>query len=102
MQDVQSIDDYFTEQVVGKAFAVSMGPSTAVQEHPGRGVLVRSLASARDVALLAAGSAWNAPADVVAGTPISLRGLARWRRWLLVLAWAAWTAAMWLALSHRG
>lgn len=95
MHDALSIDQYFTEQIVGGPFTVDMGPSVGWREQPRRGVLVEGLRGAIRTTLLASRAAWAAdPATVVAGQPLSLPGLARWRRLLLLGGGLGWSALL--------
>lgn len=95
MQDQQAIDRYFTEQVVGRPFNVTLGRSVGVQTQPARGVLIEALSGAATLSALATRSMWAGdPAEVVMGQPVSLPGLARWRRGLLVALVAGWSALL--------
>lgn len=95
MHDAQSIDQYFTEQIVGAPFTVDMGPSVGRREQPRGGVLVEGLRGALHMTLLATKAAWAAdPATVVMGQPLSLPGLARWRRQVLLGALLLWSTLL--------
>ena len=95
MQDADSINQYFTEQIVGTAQTLAMGPSVGVRTQPHRGVIIEGAGRALQMSLLAVRSSWAGdPVDVVVGQPLSLPGLARWRVRLLLLAWLAWSAAL--------
>ncbi|MBN8487119.1 MAG: hypothetical protein J0M20_05215 [Burkholderiales bacterium] len=95
MHDEQSIDQYFTEQIVGPTRLVAMGPTVGQQRRPSRGVLVDAGRVRLEMSLMAARSAWAAePGEVVVGQPVSLPALARWRMGLLLAAWLAWSAGL--------
>ena len=94
MQDPQSIDHYFTEQIVGTRLTVDLGPSIGRREEPRRGVLVQALGGAAELSVQALRSAWAAdPTAVVSGQPVSLERLGRWRR-----GWLAGGALLWSGL----
>lgn len=95
MQYPDSIDRYFTEQVVGRPFTVVMGPSAGLRQQPTRGVLVTWLGGRVELVGVALRSLWaESPADAVLGQPLSLPGLVRWRRGLLAAAWLLWSAIL--------
>ena len=92
---LQAIDRYFTEQIVGTPFSVTLGPSVGQHQQPSRGVLIDRLNMGVHAALLATRCAWaGEPDQVVVGQPVSLSGLRRWRRGLLIGAWLAWSVAL--------
>jgi hypothetical protein len=100
MHDAQSIDQYFTEQIVGGPITVDMGPSVGIAEQPRQGVLVERLRGLTEMSLLGVRSAWaGEPADVVMGRPLSLTGLARWRLGVLLAAWAGWSLLLTAVLA---
>ncbi|MBQ0957396.1 hypothetical protein KAK06_00365 [Ideonella sp. 4Y11] len=95
MHDEQSIDQYFTEQIVGPTRQVAMGPSVGQLRQPSRGVLVEGSRTGLEMTLLAVRSAWAAePGEVLVGRPVSLPRLARWRIGLMLVAWLAWSAGL--------
>ncbi|MBQ0931055.1 hypothetical protein [Ideonella alba] len=95
MHDEQSIDQYFTEQIVGPTRQVTLGPSVGLVRQPSRGVLVEGSRAGLELTLLAARSAWAAePGEVLVGRPVSLPRLARWRIGLLLVAWLVWSAGL--------
>lgn len=95
MHDEQSIDHYFTEQIVGPSRLVMMGPSAGQVLKPSRGVLIDGGRARLEIGLLAARSAWAAePGDVIVGRPVSLPALTRWRVGLLLVSWLVWSAAL--------
>ena len=95
MHDARSIDQYFTEQIVGPPQVVAMGPSVGQTRAPSRGVLVDGPRQMLSYTLMAARSAWAAePGEVLVGQPVSLPSLARWRLGLLAVAWLLWSALL--------
>lgn len=98
MQDPQALDRYFTEQVVGEALVVEMGPSAGVRREPASGLRLNLLST--QVELL--GNALRGHA--APGQPASELVLARARRRLQVLGLlvflALWSVALWWAFGH--
>lgn len=98
MQDPQSIDHYFTEQIVGTRLTVDLGPAIGRREEPRRGVLVQALGGGAELSALALRSTWAAdPAAVLSGQPVSLERLGRWRR-----GWLVGGALLWSGLLVAG
>jgi hypothetical protein len=100
MHDHAALDDYFTEQVVGAAFTVEMGPSEGVRREPTRGLKLHMLqAQAELVGHALRGIVSPLQADAGAGQPVSTELLARTRRRLLVIGLVAiltlWSAGLW-------
>lgn len=105
MRDRQSLDRYFTEQVVGAAMSVSMGPSDGIRSEPSTGLRLHALRD--EVELLAhAASGIVSPGNAgpVVGRPVSLAILTRTRRRVLVLGLlailAVWSAGLWWAFMR--
>jgi hypothetical protein len=95
MQHPDSVDRYFTEQVVGRPFTVDMGPSAGKRSAPSRGVLVEWLSGRAELTGVAFGSLWaDEPSDPLLGRPLNLPGLLRWRSGLSLLIGLAWTATV--------
>jgi hypothetical protein len=100
MADHTALDDYFTEQVVGSAFTVEMGPSAGIRREPTRGLKLHMLsAQAELLGHALRGIVSPLQADGGSGQPVSTAQLARARRRLLVIGLAAiltlWTAGLW-------
>lgn len=100
MQDREALDDYFTEQVVGAAFVVEMGPSDSVRREPTRGMKLHLLEAQIELLGHAArGLMSPLQGDAGLGQPVSTSVLARTRRRLMVLALfailALWSAGLW-------
>jgi hypothetical protein len=100
MQDRETLDRYFTEQVVGESFVVEMGPSVGVRREPTRGLKLHLLEG--QVELLghaARGLVSPLQGDAGLGKPVSTLALARARRRLLVgsllAILALWSALLW-------
>ncbi len=98
MQDPQALDRYFTEQVVGEAIVVEMGPSAGVRREPASGLRFDLLSNQAELF----GNALRGHA--APGQPASELALARARRRLQVLGLLAflvlWTVALWWAFGH--
>ncbi|MFO1338894.1 MAG: hypothetical protein U1F53_11800 [Burkholderiaceae bacterium] len=100
MQDPRALDHYFTEQVVGEAFVVEMGPSAGVRREPAGGLRLNLLSTQAELF----GNALRGHA--APGQPASEQALARARRHLQVLGLLAflalWSVALWWAFGHVG
>jgi hypothetical protein len=100
MRDPAALDDYFTEEVVGPAFTVEMGPSVGVRREPTRGLKLHMLeAQAELVGHALRGIVSPLQADAGTGRPVSTTLLARTRRRLLVIGLVAilvlWSVGLW-------
>ena len=100
MQDRETLDRYFTEQVVGEPFVIEMGPSVGVRREPTRGLKLHLLEG--QVELLghaARGLVSPLQGDAGLGKPVSTLALAKARRRLLVgsllAILALWSALLW-------
>jgi hypothetical protein len=92
MQDPEAVDRYFTEQVVGQAFMVEMGPTATAKTLSPHGVLVQWLGGKASLTGMAARSLWaNEAAGVLHGQPVNLPELLHWRRRALLIAWGLWS-----------
>lgn len=99
MQTQTSLDEYFTEQIVGAPLHVSLGPSTALRRAPSHGVVIDRLSGEASLLRQAALSLLSGePALALAGQPLNLPGLARTRRRLLVIGLVCWTAMVMAAM----
>lgn len=100
MQDPKALDRYFTEQVVGEAFVVAMGPSTGVRREPASGLRLNLLSTQAELF----GNALRGHA--APGQPASELALARARRRLqalgLLVFLALWSVALWWAFGRFG
>lgn len=98
-----SIDRYFTRNIVGEAMVVELGPSHGRQIRATSPQWVEVIAERAAVAALAARTLFGQePGEALAGQPVSLPRLRRWQwRWvvlavvlwsmlLLGVAWWAW------------
>jgi hypothetical protein len=101
MQTQQSsLDQYFTEQIVGAPVSVSLGPTARVRQLPGHGAVIDRISGEASLLRQATLSLLSDdPATALAGQAIRLPGLARTRRRLLLLGLLAWTAAV-VAVLH--
>lgn len=98
MQDQDTIDRYFTHQIVGAPCALPMGASQSVRQVSDRGVRWDGLTGRLTLVGLAGRSLWSRdPARLLAGRPLGLPELARWRRRWMVLAGLGWVLlAVWV------
>jgi hypothetical protein len=91
------IDRYFTEQVVGPAIIVAMGPAAGARRTPSRGVLIDGVN--HQVELFGVGArSFLAPEPwrALAGTPVAMPEMRSLRRSVLMVALLAWSLALWL------
>lgn len=90
-----SIDRYFTRNIVGEAMVVELGPSQGQQVRATSPMWVEVVAERAGIAALAARTLFgDEPGDVLAGRPVALPRLRRWQwRWV-VLAVLLWTALL--------
>jgi hypothetical protein len=100
MQERESLDRYFTEQVVGEPIVVAMGPSEGVRREPARGLRLHLLeAQAELLSHAARGLVSPLQGDAGLGQPVSTEALVRARRRLLVIGLFAilsiWSALLW-------
>jgi hypothetical protein len=95
VQAPDTIDRYFTEQVVGRHLVVDMGLSATARSQPMQGVMVEWASGKARVSGMAWRSLWTTdPVDAVMGQPLNLPQLARWKRRVLLLALLLWSAAL--------
>ena len=92
------VDRYFTEQVVGPAIVVEMGPAASRRNLPSQGVLLDPISRQAElfgvgVRSLFAPEPWRA----VAGTPVVLAQMQPLRMKLLLGGLAVWSLALWAA-----
>lgn len=95
VQAPNTVDRYFTEQVVGRRLVVDMGLSATARSQPRQGVVVEWASGKASVSSMA----WRSmlatdPAEAVMGRPLNLPQLVRWKRRVLLLALAGWSAAL--------
>lgn len=94
------IDRYFTEQVVGPAIVVEMGPAASRRALPSQGVLLDSASRRAELygvglRSLLAPEPWRA----AAGTPMVLAQMRPLRLKLLAGGLALWSLALWAAFA---
>jgi hypothetical protein len=95
MQAPNSVDRYFTAQVVGGRLVVDMGRTASARNLPQHGVLVDWVSGLVKVSDMAWRSHWAAdPVDPLTGQPLNLPRLSRWRRRVLVVGLAVWSLAL--------
>lgn len=100
MPAIDPIDRYLTEQVVGPATLLVLGPSQGVREASDRALRLDWLDDrGRLLGGLARGLVTRDPATPLAGQPLSLAALPRLRRRLWLALWLGWSgllgAAVW-------
>lgn len=92
MQAPETIDRYFTEQVVGRHLVVDMGLSASARNQPRQGVMVDWVSGKARMSGVAWHSVWATdPVDAVMGQPLNLPLLSRWKRRVLLLALLVWS-----------
>lgn len=92
MQAPDTIDRYFTEQVVGRRVVVDMGLSASARHQPRQGVLIEWASGKASMSSMAWRSVWATdPVEAVMGQPLNLSQLSRWKRRVLLLALLAWS-----------
>lgn len=92
------IDRYFTEQVVGPAIVVELGPAASRRSLPSQGVLLDPISRRAELfgvglRSLLAPEPWRA----VAGTPVVLAQMRPLRLKLLWGGLALWSLGLWAA-----
>jgi hypothetical protein len=98
MQTQASLNQYFTEQIVGAPVCVSLGRSDRVRRTPSHGVVIDRLNA--DASLLRQATlSLLSDAPAPAGRPLNLASLARTRTRLLLIGLAGWTAGI-VAVMH--
>lgn len=96
--DPASVDRFFTEQVVGLARVVTLGPSDSLQRQPDHGVRVNALERSVHLHGVAAAVLWAAePVRALAGAPLPLQDLLHARRRVVGLGALAVAGAVSLA-----
>ena len=90
-----SIDRYFTRNIVGEAMVVELGPSQGQQVKATSAMWVEVIAERAGLAALAARTLFGSePGDTLAGQPVSLPRLRRWQwRWVIV-TFVVWSALL--------
>ena len=96
MKTPETIDRYFTEQVIGPTIVVALGPADSVRREPSRGVMLDMLGQRVELLgaaglTLVSGEPWRA----LSGAPVTLPRLRSARRAVVVAALAAWSVALW-------
>lgn len=89
------LDRYLTEQVVGPATLLTLGPGQGVREVSDRALWLEGLGDrSRLLAGLARSLGQDHPAAALAGQPLDLVALPRLRRRLLAALWLGWSALL--------
>lgn len=105
MNDRDTIDRYFTEQVVGAPVTVSLGPSDAVRREPPAALAWRFTGTEPEQLAAAVGSMLAGGSPSGAGQPSSAWAARRARRRvaaLLVVLLLAWPALLWTLARMAG
>jgi hypothetical protein len=104
MQTQESLDAYFTQQIVGSPVRVSLGPSARVRQTSRHGVVIDRISGQASLLRQAGQSLLSSDwTPALSGRPVNRRRLLRVRRALVVIGLLAWTAGVaGLALWWRG
>lgn len=99
LQPDREFDDFFTEQIVGMAAPVVMGPQAGLRQVSDRGVRLEAWNDQWRLLGRTARSAWaREPASALSGQPMDLTRVPRLRRRLLLGGLLAWSLGLGLAL----
>jgi hypothetical protein len=94
-----AFDDYFTRQIVGTAEPAVMGPRAGLRQVSDRSPRIEAWGDQLRLIGAAGRSIWaRSPAQALAGDPLPLARIPRWRKRLLLGALAGWSVTLCLSL----